>query len=51
MVMVVGLAWLPNGARVTPDDEHDAYAWWPAAVGDWPPEAGPELRRLARMLA
>jgi 8-oxo-dGTP pyrophosphatase MutT (NUDIX family) len=50
MVMVVGLAWLHDGARVEPDHEHDAYAWWPADVDDWPPEAGDELRRMARAL-
>src|SRR5262249_2007007 len=26
MVMFVGQAWLPEGAEVTPDHEHDAYA-------------------------
>ena len=51
MVMVVGLAWLAPDAEVRPDHEHDAYAWWPADVDDWPPEAGDELRRMARALA
>jgi ADP-ribose pyrophosphatase YjhB (NUDIX family) len=51
MVMVVGQAWLPAGAEVTPDDEHDAYAWWPADVADWPEEADEPLRRMASMLA
>jgi ADP-ribose pyrophosphatase YjhB (NUDIX family) len=51
MVMVVGLAWLPPGAQVRPDGEHDAYAWWPADVDEWPPEATAELRRMARALA
>ena len=37
LVMFVGQAWLPEGAEVTPDHEHDAYAWWPA-----------DDRRLAR---
>ena len=33
LVLLVGLAtWLPDGAEVVPDDEHDAYAWWPADV-------------------
>jgi 8-oxo-dGTP diphosphatase len=50
MVMVVGLAWLGEGAEVSPDHEHDAFAWWPADVDDWPPEAGDELRRMARAL-
>ena len=51
MVMVVGLAWLPPDAEVTPDHEHDAYAWWPADVDDWPSEASEELRLMARALS
>jgi 8-oxo-dGTP diphosphatase len=51
MVMVVGLAWLREGTEVVPDHEHDAYAWWPADVDDWPPEASDELRSMARALA
>jgi ADP-ribose pyrophosphatase YjhB (NUDIX family) len=51
LVMVVGLAWLREGAEVQMDDEHDAYAWWPADVADWPEEADEPLRRMATMLA
>jgi ADP-ribose pyrophosphatase YjhB (NUDIX family) len=51
LVMVVGLAWLPAGAQVEMDDEHDAYAWWPADVADWPEEADEPLRRMASLLA
>jgi ADP-ribose pyrophosphatase YjhB (NUDIX family) len=50
LVMLVGQAWLPEGAEVTPDHEHDAYAWWPAAVDEWPPEADEPLRRMAGLL-
>jgi 8-oxo-dGTP pyrophosphatase MutT (NUDIX family) len=50
LVMFVGQAWLPDGATVTPDHEHDAYAWWPAAIDDWPPEADEPLRRMASLL-
>ena len=50
LVMVVGLAWLPDGAQVEMDDEHDAYAWWPAEVDDWPDEADEPLRRMASLL-
>ena len=50
LVMFIGQAWLPAGAQVTPDHEHDAYAWWPAAVEDWPPEADAPLRRMAGLL-
>ena len=51
LVMVVGLAWLPDGAEVAMDAEHDACAWWPADVADWPDEADEPLRRMATLLA
>jgi ADP-ribose pyrophosphatase YjhB (NUDIX family) len=51
LVMFVGTAWLPPGAVVRPDHEHDAYAWWPADVADWPEEAHDDLREIPRMLA
>lgn len=51
MAMLVGQAWLADGAEVRRDDEHDAHAWWPADVEAWPPEADPALRHLARLLA
>jgi ADP-ribose pyrophosphatase YjhB (NUDIX family) len=53
LVMFVGQAWLAEGAdeRVTPDHEHDAYAWWPAEIEDWPAEAGEALPRMARWLS
>jgi 8-oxo-dGTP diphosphatase len=53
MVMFVGQAWLAEGAEkaVTPDHEHDAFAWWPAAIEEWPPEAGEALPRMARWLS
>jgi ADP-ribose pyrophosphatase YjhB (NUDIX family) len=51
VVLLVGLAWLPPGAEVVPDHEHDAFAWWPAAVADWPPEADEPLRRVAALVA
>ncbi len=51
MVMLVGQAWLPNGAQVTPDSEHDDFAWWPADVASWPGEAHEALRRMATWLA
>jgi 8-oxo-dGTP diphosphatase len=51
LVMVVGLAWLPAGAELTMDEEHDAYAWWPADVSEWPDEADEPLRRMAQLLA
>jgi 8-oxo-dGTP diphosphatase len=51
MFMFVGQAWLPAGAEVTPDDEHDAHAWWPADPAEWPPEADEPLRRMGALLA
>jgi 8-oxo-dGTP pyrophosphatase MutT (NUDIX family) len=50
MIMFIGQAWLPAGAQVTPDHEHDAYAWWPADIDDWPAEADEPLRTVARLL-
>lgn len=52
MVLLIGLAWLPDDSpEVSPDAEHDTFAWWPADVDDWPPEADVTLRRLGGMLA
>ncbi|HWD69353.1 MAG TPA: NUDIX hydrolase [Solirubrobacteraceae bacterium] len=50
MVMFVGQAWLPAGATVRPDEEHDAFAWWPAEVDLWPAEADSPLRSLGALL-
>ena len=50
LVMLIGQAWLPNGAEVTREAEHDAHAWWPADPGEWPAEAHPDLRRMASLL-
>jgi ADP-ribose pyrophosphatase YjhB (NUDIX family) len=53
LVMFVGQAWLPEGAdqQVTPDHEHDAFAWWPRDIDQWPEEAGETLPRMARWLS
>jgi 8-oxo-dGTP pyrophosphatase MutT (NUDIX family) len=51
LVMLVGQAWLPHGARVERDAEHDAHAWWPPEPADWPEEADPVLRHMATLLA
>jgi 8-oxo-dGTP diphosphatase len=51
IVLFVGLAWLPEGAAVIPDAEHDEFAWWPANIDDWPPEADDPLRRVGALLA
>jgi ADP-ribose pyrophosphatase YjhB (NUDIX family) len=49
-VMLVAQAWLPPGAAVAPDHEHDQYSWWPDEVSRWPPEADPLLRDVGVML-
>jgi hypothetical protein len=49
--LLVGQAWLAEGAAVQPDHEHDTYAWWPSEVETWPPEADEPLRRMAALLA
>jgi 8-oxo-dGTP pyrophosphatase MutT (NUDIX family) len=53
MIMFVGQAWLAEGAEseVTPDHEHDAFAWWPREIDEWPAEAGDVLPTMARWLA
>jgi 8-oxo-dGTP diphosphatase len=50
MVMLVGQAWLPEGADVRRDAEHDAHAWWPRDVDAWPAEAHPALRQMAHLI-
>jgi 8-oxo-dGTP diphosphatase len=53
MVMFVGQAWLAEGDEetVTPDHEHDEFAWWPRNIDDWPAEAAEPLARMARWLS
>jgi ADP-ribose pyrophosphatase YjhB (NUDIX family) len=51
LVLLVGLAWLPHGAEVVPDAEHDEFAWWPAEIERWPAEADAPLRETAMMIA
>jgi 8-oxo-dGTP diphosphatase len=51
MVFLVGQAWLREGAEVSRDPEHDDHAWWPRDPDAWPPEADPQLARMARLLA
>jgi 8-oxo-dGTP diphosphatase len=50
MAMLIGQAWLPDGAEVTRDHEHDEHAWWPADPVAWPDEADEPLRRLATLI-
>jgi 8-oxo-dGTP pyrophosphatase MutT (NUDIX family) len=50
LALLVGQAWLPDGAAVVPDHEHDEFAWWPADVERWPAEADEPLRRMGALL-
>jgi 8-oxo-dGTP diphosphatase len=49
-VMLLGQAWLDDGAAVTPNDEHDDFEWWPQDPGQWPDLADEPLRRTAQLL-
>ena len=51
VVMVVGLATVPDQAEPVPDDEHDEWAWWPAEVDAWPAEADERLKLMALLLS
>jgi len=53
LVLFVGQAWLPEGsdAGVSPDHEHDEFAWWPREIDEWPEEAEAPLRMMARWLS
>jgi 8-oxo-dGTP diphosphatase len=51
LVLFVGMAWLAEGVEVVPDDEHDAFDWWPAAVERWPEQADAPLRMMAALLS
>jgi 8-oxo-dGTP diphosphatase len=51
VALLVGQAWLADGAAVKPDHEHDEFAWWPAEVEQWPVEADEPLRRMGVLLA
>jgi len=50
MVLLVGQAWLQDGATVAPDAEHDEFAWWPPEVDRWPQEADEPLRLVGALL-
>jgi 8-oxo-dGTP pyrophosphatase MutT (NUDIX family) len=50
MAVLIGEAWLAADALVTPDDEHDAYEWWPAETNRWPDHAEESLRRIIGLL-
>jgi 8-oxo-dGTP diphosphatase len=51
LVLLVGQAWLAQGATVTPDHEHDEFAWWPTDLSEWPAEGDEPLRLLAGLVS
>ena len=53
LVMFVGQAWLAEGVEqeIRPDEEHDAYEWWPPEIEGWPAQAGEALPRMASWLS
>ncbi len=51
LMALVGLATVARDAEPVPDAEHDEFAWWPADVGEWPPEADQRLAAMARLLS
>lgn len=51
VVLLIGMAWLQDGANVVPDPEHEEFAWWPSELERWPPEGDEPLRRMGAMLA
>lgn len=51
LALLVGQAWLADGAKVTPDHEHDEFAWWPPDLSEWPAEGDEPLRRLAGLVS
>ena len=51
LILFIGLAWLPDGAEVTPDNEHDAHAWWPAESRTGRPRQRTRCAVSARLLA
>jgi 8-oxo-dGTP pyrophosphatase MutT (NUDIX family) len=51
VILVVGMAWLADGATVTRDSEHDDHTWWPADPASWPDHADPSTREIGELLA
>jgi 8-oxo-dGTP diphosphatase len=51
LILLVGLAWLAEGAAAARDSEHDNHAWWPEDPDQWPPDADGPVRQMGAMLA
>jgi ADP-ribose pyrophosphatase YjhB (NUDIX family) len=50
LIMLVGVATVPDDCDPVPDAEHDEWAWWPPETADWPPEADARLKLMAGLL-
>jgi 8-oxo-dGTP diphosphatase len=50
LVMLVGVATVPDDCNPAPDAEHDDWAWWPEHPATWPADAHEGLRRMATLL-
>lgn len=51
VVLLIGMAWLDDGADVVLDPEHEEFAWWPSEVELWPPEGDEALRSMGALLS
>jgi 8-oxo-dGTP diphosphatase len=49
--LLIGQAWLEEGATVTPDEEHDEFAWWPQDPAAWPADADEPLHVMAGIVS
>jgi 8-oxo-dGTP diphosphatase len=50
LIMLVGVATVPDDCDPVPDAEHDEWAWWAPDPADWPPEADARLKLMAGLL-
>jgi 8-oxo-dGTP diphosphatase len=50
LIMLVGVATVPDDCDPVPDAEHDEWAWWPPDPAGWPPEADARLKLMAGLL-
>jgi 8-oxo-dGTP diphosphatase len=49
--VLLGVADMPRDTRPRPNDEHDAWAWWPPHPSGWPEEAPADMREVADLAA
>jgi 8-oxo-dGTP diphosphatase len=51
MILLIGMAWLADGAEVRGDREHDEHDWWAPDPARWPAGADGAVREMGIMLA